>query len=233
MFEKIVVQRSRLADQVYEQILGAINSGLIAPSERIVQEKLAEQLQVSRTPIREALFRLEQEGTLVASGRGGFTIRVASRREVAELYQAREAVEGFCAGLLVGADGATLDGIEKIILESETHSPRDEQSYYNANRLIHRAFVSATRNQYLLDMFDAMWNRSLSFGTFRTMGADQLEATLVGHMDLLAEVRNGDAARAEHAMREHIQHGMQLQFSALEKHAAGSSELPVDDTLAS
>ena len=60
MFQKIEVARSRLADQVYDQILTAINQGMIAPSERIVQATLAEQLQVSRTPIREALFRLEQ-----------------------------------------------------------------------------------------------------------------------------------------------------------------------------
>lgn len=216
MFEKIVVQRSRLADRVYEQLLAAINSGAIAPSERIVQEKLADQLKISRTPIREALFRLEQEGALVASERGGFIIRVATSREVSELYQARQAIEGFCAGLLAGADSGKLDVIEAVIRENEANSPQSELTYYNANRLIHRAFVEATENQYLLEMFDGMWNRSLSFGTFRTMGEDHLRATLEGHLDLLAEIRSGNPERAERAMKAHIVDGMELQLRALE-----------------
>ena len=215
MFKKIVVQRSRLADQVYEQILAAINSGAIAPSERIVQEKLADQLKISRTPIREALFRLEQEGALVASERGGFMIRVATSREVSELYQARQAIEGFCAGLLAGADTNRLDAIEAVIRENEAKSQQSELTYYNANRLIHRAFVEATENQYLLEMFDGMWNRSLSFGTFRTMGEDQLRSTLEGHLDLLAEIRSGNPQRAERAMKDHIVDGMELQLRAL------------------
>lgn len=215
MFEEIVVQRSRLADQVYDQILAAIDSGAIVPSERIVQGKLADLLKISRTPIREALMRLEQEGALVASERGGFMIRVATAREVSELYQARQAIEGFCAGLLAGADRAKLDEIERVIRENEAKSQLSQQSYYNANRLIHRAIVAATENQYLLEMFDSMWNRSLSFRTFRTMKEDHLRATLEGHLDLLSEIRSGDRERAERAMRDHIMHGLELQLRAL------------------
>ena len=96
MFKKIEVTRLRLADQVYDQILHAIENGLIAPADRIVQEKLADELMVSRTPVREALLRLQQEGILTAVDRGGFTIRQATPREIIELYQAREAVEGYC-----------------------------------------------------------------------------------------------------------------------------------------
>ncbi len=215
MFEKIVVQRSRLADQVYDQILSAINSGRIGPSERIVQEKLAEQLQVSRTPIREALFRLEQEGTLVGSDRGGFVIRVATPREVIEIYQARQAVEGFCAGQLHGSSTEKFDQIETVIRVNEAKSHQDDHAYYNANREIHRAFVLANDNHYLLEMFDAMWNRSLSFGTFRLLGADSLRTTLKGHLELLDEIRRGDKTRAEAAMRNHIAQGMELQLKAL------------------
>ena len=65
----------RLAVDVYDQILSAIVNGDIRPGERLIQEQIAAEINVSRTPVREALLRLEQEGVLVQSGRKGFSIR--------------------------------------------------------------------------------------------------------------------------------------------------------------
>ena len=75
MFERMPDVTPRLADDVYDQILSAIVNGRIAPGERLIQEKIATEINVSRTPVREALLRLEQEGILELSGRKGFAIR--------------------------------------------------------------------------------------------------------------------------------------------------------------
>ncbi len=215
MFQKINIPRVRLAEQVYDQILHVIDQGLIGPSDRIVQEKLAEQLQVSRTPIREALFRLEQEGVLTAEDRGGFTIRTASPQEVADIYVARQAVEGFCAALLAtGADQANIDIIEAVINHNEAASFETISQYYAANREIHQAFVLATGNKYLLEMFAAMWNRSLSFGIFRLMSREQLTLTLTGHSLILDAIKTGDPDLARQVMCQHISDGKRLQLSA-------------------
>ena len=69
-FRSIQPQRKRLADDVYDQLVGAIMAGDITSDDVLVQEKLAAEMQISRTPVREALMRLEQEGVLVASNRG-------------------------------------------------------------------------------------------------------------------------------------------------------------------
>jgi DNA-binding GntR family transcriptional regulator len=224
MFQKIEVQRQRLADKVYDQILEAINSGHFNPLDRIVQEKLAEQLQVSRTPIREALLRLEREGTLIASERGGFIIRTASRQEVVEIYGAREAIEGYCAAILAqNAKDSVLAKLERQIRSAESKPYKTVHSYYQANRQIHRAFVEATANQYLLEMFDGMWNRSLSFGTFLLMDHTQLRATLTGHTELVAAMRSRVPETAMRAMCDHIRQGMQLQLAALDRSAEKDS----------
>ena len=73
------------------------------PGERLIQETIASQIDVSRTPVREAFLRLEREGVLEAAGRGGFQIREITEKEIQHLYLAREAVEGFAAKLLAGA----------------------------------------------------------------------------------------------------------------------------------
>ena len=74
-----------------------------------MQEKLAEQLQISRTPVREALLRLEQDGILVSSPRGGFALYKMSEDEVRELYQARAAIEGQAVRILASAQRSELD----------------------------------------------------------------------------------------------------------------------------
>ena len=216
-FTKINVPRQRLADQVYEQILTALSDGVISPAERIVQESLAEVLQISRTPIREALLRLEREGVLETTARGGWRLRMPPPNEVREIYQAREAIEGRCARLLAAErNAAKFDAIERIIRRNEGSGFANVKSVYEANRQIHRSFVELSGNKYLLEMFDVMWNRSLSFIIFSSMEGESLDRSLSGHIELCHALRIGDPDAAERAMRAHIVDGLELQLSALQ-----------------
>ena len=91
---------SLLSEEVYHQILNAVMTRTITPQQRIVQTLLADQMNVSRTPVRDALIRLENEGVLVRDGRSGYKIRRYSEQEILQIYQSREAVESFAIGLL-------------------------------------------------------------------------------------------------------------------------------------
>ena len=86
--------RRRLADEVYDELIDAIMRREIGPDDNLIQEKLAAELQISRTPVREALMRLEQEGVLTVSNRGSFQLYQMDDQEVRELYQSRAAVDG-------------------------------------------------------------------------------------------------------------------------------------------
>ena len=99
--------RRRLADQVYDQIINAIVNRDIVSEDRLIQEKLAAELQISRTPVREALMRLEQEGVLEVTNRGSFKIYQMDDKEVRELYQSRAAIEGQCARILASINDPT------------------------------------------------------------------------------------------------------------------------------
>lgn len=207
----------RLAGKIYQRVLTAIQAGTIGPTERIVQEKLAEKLRVSRTPVREALFRLEQEGVLVIAGRGGFRIRHVSDRDVREIYQARKAIEGYGARTLAEApDEPRIERLKAVIVKQESQTFASVADYYDANRTIHRAFIAETGNRYLLEMFDSMWNRSLSFHIFSSMSDTTLRQSLTGHMALLEAIRFGPPDRAAEAMFHHIDGGLSMQLAALE-----------------
>jgi DNA-binding GntR family transcriptional regulator len=216
MFTQLPNVQSRLASDVYAQILGAILSGHIAPGERIVQEKIAAEINVSRTPVREALLRLEQEGILEISGRSGFTIRQINAAEVGQIYQAREAVEGYAARLVSeAANPAQYLRIEKVILREEKLSSQNVEDYFHANRRIHRAIVEETGNRYMLEQFDGIWNRGISFRLFAAIDTAELGASLAAHHVLLDAIKSGTPNEAQRAMILHIRDGLHLQLKAL------------------
>lgn len=216
MFKQIETHRSRLADEVYRQILEAIQKRVIGPHERIVQEKLAKEFVISRTPVREALLRLEQEGVLETAGRGGFTIRAIDTGEVRDIYTARAAIDGMAARILAERDDPDrLAEIRRIIEREENIQSASTMDYFDANRAIHRSIVERTDNRYLLDMFDNIWNRGLAFHVFAAIEKVDLSKSLGEHMILCDAIATGDPDRAQAAMIAHIENGLDLQLEAL------------------
>lgn len=211
-FKSLSKPRTRLADQVYDQIMQAIRSGAIGADDRIVQEKLAEEFDISRTPVREALFRMEQEGILTIAQRGGFRIRQLGLDEISELYGARGAVEGHAARLLAQSGSPeTFAALRDRIAEAENIAHRTVEAYFNANRDVHRAIVDAAGNRFLLDFFDNIWNRGSSFTLFASIEADKLAKSLGNHMALIDAIESGDPAQAEQKALDHIDDGHRLQ----------------------
>lgn len=215
--KKIKHERQRLADIVYDQLLEAIQSGTISSNERLVQEKLAEEMQISRTPVREALLRLEQDGILTSSSRGGFSIHRMTNSEVKELYQARAAVEGQAVRILaVQNDPQKNKALRETIEREENISSSSIRAYFEANRKIHRRMVELTDNRYLIEMFDNIWNRGVSYNLFAAIDKIDLSASFGDHIRLVEAIETGNATFAMDAIIDHITHGLELQIEALE-----------------
>ncbi len=213
-FKSLSQPRVRLADKVYDQILEAIHDGSISKDDRIVQEKLAEEFEISRTPIREALFRMEQEGILRVAKRGGFMIRLPEDGEISELYDSRAAVESFSVRLLATANNReTNEHLRRVIGSEENLKENTVQAYFGANKAIHRAFVEASGNRFLLDFFDNIWSRGTSLTLFATIKNQSLSKSLGDHLTLVDAIETGDATHASEVMIEHINSGLELQRS--------------------
>lgn len=216
--KQIRPERRRLADDVYEQLLRAIQDNEIGKNERLVQERLAADLNISRTPVREALLRLEQDGILVSSPRGGFLIHKITNDEVRELYQARAAVEGQAVRILAFRNEPAVNAkLRKTIERAESTPEPNVEAYFEANRTIHRRIVELSRNRYLLEMFDNIWNRGTSFQLFAAIEKVDLAKSLGNHMTLAEAIETGDPAHAGEVIIKHISDGFELQIEALEK----------------
>lgn len=215
-FDRISHPPQRLADEVYEQLIGGILAGIIEPGERLVQESLAEEMSVSRTPVREALLRLEQEGVIEPAPTRGFVVIEVTSDMLQSMYESRQAVEGFAARLV--AESASDEVVEKLgpSLQIEIDMG-DALSSYEENRAVHRAVVEASSNDTLLAMFDTLWSRARPLRIVYDTWAAELgrESIYHTHRELYDAIcsRVGDAAEA--AMVEHLEYGLQEQLATL------------------
>lgn len=217
-FERLERSTVRLADFVYRQIFDAVVAGRIAPGERLVQEVLAEEMDVSRTPVREALLRLETEGILEASERGGFLVRSLDLEEVRATYELRAAVEGYSARLVAErGDPGVIELIRATIAEAADGAASAEEGY-ELNRRVHRLIVEATGNAMFLETVDSIWGRGQAFRMFAKMHAADLHFLHAdpSHDDVLAAIERGDGRAAQEAMNAHILSGLDLQLEVLE-----------------
>jgi len=193
------------SDDVYERLREAIVTGRARPNERLIEAELAERLQVSRTPIRESLQRLAAEG-LVVSRRRGWVVLEHTSTEIREIYEARAALEGYCARL--AAERATEAQLKEIASLHRGDPKRilksSRQHLVEVNDRFHDAIVAAAQNERLADMIRR--NRTFYF-TFRIAqlySDEEADASIAGHLAIVRALLQRDSNRAERAMRAHI-----------------------------
>ena len=207
----------RLAEFVYRQVFDAIIAGRLPPGRRVVQELIAAEMDVSRTPVREALLRLEAEGILESSGRGGFAVRSIPVDEARSLYELRAAVEGYAAKMVAErGDSEAIESIRKAVSGTAAGASSVE-SGFELNREVHRSIVVATGNSMFVEAVDSIWGRSQAFLMYAKLHAADLrfldaEPT---HEAVLAAIESGDGVAAQAAMVGHILSGLEFQVEGL------------------
>ena len=195
-----------LAELAYERILTAILDGDFAPGDRLIMDRLAAELGISRTPVRDALRRMEADG-LVQPATKGFVIRSLDAADVWAMYEVREPVEGWAARVAAtrAADAGSAMADALVGLENV---PVDEPSAaYRANRDFHRAIVLAAGNPVLVDCFDTIWGRGLALLSFAESARHGSTVDYEEHRVLHEAVMSGDPDRAEVEMLAHIRRG--------------------------
>lgn len=200
------------------QLREMILSGELRSGARIAELSLVERLGVSRTPIRAALMRLEQEGLLQALPHGGFAVRMFSEREVAEAIELRGMVEGMSARLAAerGAAPVVLAEARAVLLQIDAllqHpalSEEDFSSYVQHNQRFHHLLGELAGSELLSrEMERAASMPFASPSAFVVLQAtspkarDMLIVAQDQHWQVLQAIENGEGMRAEAVMREH------------------------------
>ncbi len=197
---------SKVSGDVYERLKEAIVTGTARPNERLIEVELAERLAVSRTPIRESLQRLAAEG-LVASQRHGWVVREHRSDEIREIYEARAALESYCARFAAQraseSELKTIASIHRDNTAGLSAAARRER-LVNVNDHFHDAIISAARNESLSNMIRRNRTYYFNYRIAELYTDQEAEIALAGHDAIVRALlkRNPDAAERE--MRSHI-----------------------------
>ncbi len=205
-------QEGRVQKDAYTLILEAIEAGTYKPGDRLVESELAERLGVSRTPVREALQRLETQAMLTRDGRS-LIVASLDHNQLAELYAVRTELEGLAARL--AARHATEEEIR--VLQSMATEDRallggDPSALSRANKRFHKQIHLASHNRFLVQQLDLV-HRSMALmakTSFAAEGRD--EVALAEHGTIVAAIAARDGDAAYQALKTHISRAFETRL---------------------
>jgi DNA-binding GntR family transcriptional regulator len=201
------------AGNLYQALRRAIVEGELAPGERLVERALASKYSVSRTPVREAIHRLEMDG-LVEITRSGAVVVDVSAEQLSDLCAVREALEGFASRLAatsaseldVQALRALLRASEQVVMAS------DVERQVELNHIFHETIWHSTRNRYLIRQL-AMIRQLIERRGTTTLGTPGRQAeSLAEHDAILKAIEARDPEGAESAAKAHFRKAMLLRL---------------------
>lgn len=202
--------RPQQAD-AYTMILAAIDEGTYRPGDRLVESELAERFGVSRTPVREALQRLETQSLLSRDGRS-LIVASLDHNQLAELYVVRAELEGLAARL--AAKHATVEEVRVLrdMVEADRRLVGDPAGLSRANKRFHKQIHLASHNRFLIQQLDLV-HRSMALLAATSIGAEgRGRATIEEHAAIVEAIAAGDGEAAEAALKAHISRAFETRL---------------------
>jgi DNA-binding GntR family transcriptional regulator len=195
--------RSLRGEFVYAALRAEIRTGHLKPGDRLREIEIAQRLHVSRTPVREALKRLESEGLVTLSQPRGLTVTELSAGQVAELYAMREVLD--VAAARFAAERASLFEIEalKQLVAQHAAIKTPEEAATN-NRLIDAAIAEASHNVYLLQALSVLQDAVSLLGTTTYVVPGRIQLGLSEIASIVQAIVDRNPVEAEMAARRHI-----------------------------
>lgn len=216
-------RRGTLAREAYARLRDAIISGELAPDEPLSEVALAARLGISRTPVREALARLADDGLVVAQTGRGARVSGISLTDINDLFEVREALEVLAAQLASrNLRGGPAD-LEQLIDQFEPFESTDGEppfeSYYALTAAMDGALIAKAGNRRLEEALREVWGHSRRLRQYASHDVERLEASAREHRIILRAVCDRDLERVETAVRTHMQNSRK---ALLAKVLAGS-----------
>ncbi|MGI6588128.1 MAG: GntR family transcriptional regulator [Peptococcia bacterium] len=206
-----------LRDVVFETIREAIIKGVLKSGERLMENQLAEEMGVSRTPVREAIRKLELEGFVVVIPRKGAYVSEMSYKDVHEIYEIRAALESLACGL--AAERATADEIE----EMERYLVEENDYLYNEDILLtvktdvglHELIYKATRNEKIMSITSNLKEQIYRLRSTSITLPGRKKRSLLEHQGIVEAISEREVELAQRLGQEHIEHAEQAMLELL------------------
>lgn len=205
-----------LADVAYARLRGAIEGGRFRAGDRMREADLASWLGISRTPIRDALKRLESEGMVAAAPRRGLVISQLEQQQVSELYAVRDVLEGL-AGRLAAQHASTAEiGAMRDLLERQGRTHDDDYAALaRLNRLFHDVIYRATHNRYLINTLDGFESSLALLSGTTYVAPGRPKTALKEHGDLVSAIEARNRDLAEEVASKHVRAAERIRLQLI------------------
>ena len=216
--------RKSLGQHVFENLKQAIIRGDIPSGERLVESVIASALDISRTPVREAIHKLEREGFLKKLPRGGFTVIGLTREDIEETFGIRSVLESYAARLAaIKHRKKDLIPLEKKVNEYQRFLNRGKlDSLPKINTEFHDLLYNLSRSPKLVKMINALRDQIFRFRQIILKDENMAEVSHRDHRQMLAAIRKRDAGGVEKLVRAHILRGQEAVLKVFDRQSKGS-----------
>lgn len=215
-----LIESPNLRERVYDILKRIIVFQQIQPGQKIDEESLAKQLGVSRTPIRESLCRLENEGIVkIIARRGAFVVK-HSKERIIEILLVREALEGLAARLAAeDIHETTIEKMKSLFKDfSESNIRERSLEYTQADLDFHTLIIRESKNILLMNLMNIL-NDHIQMLRLRTVALKgRPEHSLLEHIKIIEALERRDSVLAELLMKEHIRNVRESVLKNIEGH---------------
>ena len=211
----VSAEGTSLSERAYQRLRRAIGSGELKSGQRVMEVEVAEWLNMSRTPVRDALRRLESEGMVAMEPRTGLVVASISRPAMLELYAMREVLEGTAARLCARhASDFEIMELEELV-KREAQLEGNYEGLARHNRLFHDAIHRGAHNRYLEKSLAAVNDSMCLLGPSQMLLPERAETARAEHAELLKYIKKRDGDGAEAAARRHVRSAQQQRLKQL------------------
>ncbi len=206
-----------LREIVSETLRQAIQEGTLQPGERLMEIQLAQELGVSRTPIREAIRKLELEGFVVMIPRRGTYVADISLKDVSQVFEIRSALEELAAGL--AAERITeeeIEHLERMLVEIGDYiEDKDMDKIVEADVEFHEVLYKASRNDRLVEIINNLREQMLRFRSISMNQPGRLAKTWEEHRQLVEAIADRHITQARKIAVLHMEHSEQALMDGM------------------
>ncbi len=191
---------------IYKELKKEIMSGNLLPGSVLVEREISNKYSISRTPVREILWRLSSDGLLEQEPSGGYTIRKISLEEIFNIFQSREAIEGIAARLACqkGDDNffSNIKEIRERIKEIDIEKNSQEGVLFG--RKLHDLIIATANNAFLSEFYKKLRNLAALTRNITKRSVLIEKKSQESHLTIINALQEKDEEKGEHYMREHL-----------------------------
>jgi len=208
-------ERPTLMVQALKQIQTAIKDRKLKPGDRLIETELANEMGISRFPIREALRQLEKEGLVQSIPFKGTTVARFSRKDIEDLYHLRGALEGLALRTLIPKTTAAEFKKLQTIVKAMTKAGEERKSrkVIEEDLRFHKRLCELSGNDKLLSVWLTLESQSRIFLNFEKFQYSDLSNFIKWHEEILKAVQERHQEKAERILLEHLREGLELMCS--------------------